>query len=315
MTRENHNEIVERIRRLLLTPDGKKKIRQRRSASARMARGLQGLEASGWVLKASRRQVGSDQTVFTVRQGSLQNSEKGLVVFVELCGNGVGTLLPPRSNRGYPILRTTEPDPRELEWAGRDAREYIRACSNMKQPSPERDLQGVILHDLLKSPKHELLRNLWPVRPANCLMEIPTAIQRRGQIGTGNIDLLVRTGRGRWPTFVICELKVDKTTPYDAMVQAIHYAVALDVEVNGIANEIEPADRALYRFLLGSNSTAQDPLRIGAMAIIPNRPGVEKATHEALDTLSANSSWLDVMLFDRGENGEFRPVLRMRDVG
>lgn len=191
----------------------------------------------------------------------------------------------------------------------------MRACANMKTPSPERDLRGMMIQALIASPKQALLRNLWPVRPANLLMEFPAAVQRHGEIGTGNVDLLARTGGGRWSTFVVCELKVDGTTPYDALVQAIHYASALDVEVNGIIDKLPPADQSIYRSLFGSNSTSQEPLRFGAMAIIPNRPGVEAKTQEALDTLGTSNNWLDVMLFDSPVEGQFRPVRRFRSAG
>jgi len=314
MTQNTYAEIVEWIRGTLLTAEGQKKIHQRRCEAALMAKRLGELKASGWVLKATRRQVGSDRTVFTVHQETLQKATNGLVVSVELRGCRVGKLLPPPNGRGYPILKTKQ-DARELEWGGSEARAYIRACANMKRPSPERDLQGVIVQALSTSPKHELLQNLWPVRPANCMMEFPAPVDRNGHIGTGNIDLLARTGRGRWPTFVVCELKVDRTTPYDALVQAIHYAAALDVEVNGITHELPPADRSIYRSLFGSNLTAQAPLRFGAMAIIPNGRGVEAATRKALDNLDTSNAWLDVMLFDPREDEQFRPVLRFRSEG
>lgn len=314
MTQNTYAEIVERIRGILLTPDGQEKIRKRRLEAARMAKGLRELKASGWVLKATRRQVGSDRTVFTVHQRTLRRATNGLEVSVELRGIGVGRLLPPPNGRGYPILETKQ-DARELEWGGSEARAYIRACANMKRTSPERHLQGVIVQALSTSPKHKLLQNLRPVRPANCMMEIPTPVDRYGNIGTGNIDILARTGRGRWPTFVICELKVDTTTPYDAMVQAIRYAVALDVEVNGITHELKPANRSVYRSLFGSNLTSQEPLRFGAMAIVPNHPGAEAKARTALDDLGTSSAWLDVMLFDPREDEQFRPVLRFRSAG
>ena len=315
MTQNTYAEIVERIRGILLTPEGQKKIHQRRRAAALMAKGLQELEASGWVLKATRRKDGPNRTVFTVCQESLQQAGRGLEVSVELLGCGVGTLLPPPEGRDYPVLRTAKPEARDLEWGGSEARAYIRACAQMKPSSPERHLQGEIFRELSTSPKHELLRNLRPVCPANCLMEIPAAVQRHGRVGTGNIDLLARTGRGRWSTFVVCELKVDTTTPYDAMVQAIQYAAALDVEVNGITNELPPADRSIYRSLFGSSSTAQYPLRFGAMAIVPNLPGAEAKARTALENLDTRNAWLDVMLFDRREDGQFRPVLRFRSAG
>lgn len=315
MTQNVYAETVNRIRDVLLTAEGQTKIHQRRRAAALMAKGLQELEASGWVLKATRRKVGSNRTVFTVRQGSLQQAGRGLEVSVELLGCGVGTLLPPPEGRDYPVLRTAEPEARDLEWGGSEARAYIRACAQMKPSSPERHLQGEIFRELSTSPKHELLRNLRPVCPANCLMEIPAAVQRHGRVGTGNIDLLARTGRGRWSTFVACELKVDTTTPYDALIQAIQYAAALDVEVNGIAHELPPANRSIYRSLFGSSSTAQDPLRFGAMAIVPNLPGAEAKARTALDDLGTSSAWLDVMLFDPSDVGRFRPERRFRNAG
>ncbi len=146
-------------------------------------------------------------------------------------------------------------------------------------------------------------------------MEIPTAVTAAGKIGTGNIDVLARMGRGRNVRYVVCELKADKTTPYDAMVQAIHYAAALSVEVNGIEHEIEPADWSVYRSFFGSKSTSQEALRFGAMAIIPNAHGVKGAARKALDDLEADDAWLDVMLFDRDKHGDLRPRYRLTGAG
>jgi hypothetical protein len=312
MTQETYAEIVDRVRGILLTAEGRKKIHQRRSAADKMAQGLQELKASGWILNAKRRQVGSHQAVFTVSQGPLQGAAKGLVVSVEFRGVGAGKLLPPPSGHKYPILQTIEDEVRELEWGGSEARVYIRSRANIK-PMCEREIQGVIVRDMSLRSKHELLQNLRPVRPAKCMMEIPTAVTEPGKIGTGNIDILARTRTGRSTTYVVCEVKVDKTTPYDAMVQAIQYAAALNVEVNGITGEIKPADRSVYRALFGSRSTAQDPMCFGAMAIIPNGKDVKAQALRTRDELGTRSAWLDVMLFDKNEDGEFRPVFRVKN--
>jgi hypothetical protein len=48
-------------------------------------------ECLGWVRNARSRLVGSDRTVFTVRQGSSQKAANGLEVSVELRGIGVST--------------------------------------------------------------------------------------------------------------------------------------------------------------------------------------------------------------------------------
>lgn len=313
MTQSSYADIAEQVRGKLMSQDGREKIIKRRQAAELMAKGLEELEASGWILRAMRRKVGSDRTVFTVRQSSIQKAAKGLEVSVELLGNGVGTLLPPQKTGSYPLLRTNEPEARELAWGGAEARAYVRSRS-LRRASVERRVQGEVVRELLKTPKHRLLQNLWPVRPANCMMEIPTAIERRGRVGTGNIDLLARTGRGRWPTFVVCELKTDSTTtPYNALVQAIRYAAALDVEVNGISHRLPPADRSVYRRLFGSNSKAQHPLRFGAMAIVPSRRGVADDAKKALNALDTSDAWLDVMLFDGAQDGQFRPTLRLRE--
>ena len=106
----------------------------------------------------------------------------------------------------------------------------------------------------------------------------------------------------------------ERLTP-GAMKQAIQYLAALDVEVNGINNEIDPADRAVYRTLFGSNSTSQAKLRFGAMAIIPSRYGVEDEARKTLEVLDGGNVWLDIMLFDRSESGHSQAVLRLRGSG
>jgi len=312
---ETYAEIAECVQRTLLTKQGRSHIAKRRVAAEKMAKGLRALERSGWVLNARRRNIGTTRTVFTVRQGFLQQATKGLEVSVEIRGIGVGTLLPPTRGNKYPLLRTLESEPRKLEWGASEALEYIRKRAEKTKPSPERELQGVLVRDMSSSPKHDLLKNLHPVLPARCMMEIPAAVTADGSIGTGNIDVLARTGRGRNVRYVVCELKVDKTTPYGAMVQAIRYAAALSVEVNGIEDEIEPADRSVYRSFFGSKSTLQEALRCGAMAIIPNARGAEAAARKALDDLDADDAWLDVMLFDWDKHGDLLPRYRLAGAG
>ncbi|MDA9982977.1 hypothetical protein N9H39_09680 [Gammaproteobacteria bacterium] len=310
---ETYAEIVERVQSTLLTRNGRAHIEKRRAAAEKMAKGLRVLETTGWFLKARRRNVGPTRTVFTARQGSLQQAAKGLQVWVELRGVGVGTLLPPTKGNEYPRLKPSVEEGRDMEWGGNEALEYIRARVENIKPSHERELQGIFVRDMSSSPKHDLLKNLQPVRPARCMMEIPAAVNASGEIRTGNIDILARMREGRSTRYVVCELKVDKTAPYDAMVQAIHYATALDIEVNGIENEIEPANKSVYHFLFGSKSTSQGALRFGAMAIIPNGLGVEGASRKALDDLDTQDAWLDVMLFEW--KGKLIPICRLKDGG
>ena len=307
---ETYVEIVERVQSTLLTRDSRERIAKRRAAAEKMAAGLRDLEASGWLLKARRRNVGTATTVFTVGQGFLQNAAKGLLVSVELRGVGIGTLLPPTEGHEYPRLNPSDSMRGDMEWGGSEALAYIRARGESIKPSRERELQGIFVREMSSSRKHNLLKNLQPVIPAGCMMEIPAAVKASGDRGTGNIDVLARTGSGRSTRYIVCELKVDKTRPYDAMLQAIHYAAALDIEVNGIENEIKPANRSVYRLLFGSKSTSQDALRFGAMAIIPNGRGAEGASRKALDDLDAQGAWLDVMLYEW--DSKLIPVCRLK---
>jgi hypothetical protein len=137
--------------------------------------------------------------------------------------------------------------------------------------------------------------------PAGCMMEMPAAVTAKLTIGTGNIDIMARSYAG-W--FIACELKAPGSSerPDRVLRQAIRYAAALDAEINGISNLLEPGDRAIYRTLFGA--TGQASLRFGALAIVAVREDDDGSAVEALRNLRVpRGAWVGVLpYYKKGRN-------------
>jgi hypothetical protein len=314
--KKTSREIVQEVRELL-SGSGKSKVLQRRRQAARMVEGLRRLEATGLRYRKQTR-----DSVFTVTQESLCKLGPTLSVYVELQGRRVGTLVYSTTSRTPPVF-ISDDGPRFV-WSGdrRDAEriaKYFEACASRPR-SPERKAQGVLVRAMFARGKHRLLARLRPVRPAGCMMEIPVPVTASDGLGlgTGNVDVLVRAVGGPAARFVICELKRPglKADPYRVLTQAIRYAAALDVEVNGIEGEagIEPADASLYRKLFGATGSAK--LRFGAMAAIYTDEGSAEDTvalvRDAISALSPSPrDWLDVLTYTE-RDGEYEPIWRCK---
>jgi len=260
----------------------------------------------------NRRPKRTRGVVLSITQGAWINAGVNITANVEVNGRGVGTLVF-HANGEVPIFTTREGA--RLVWSNptgdrghaQDA-QRIRAYLDKESERPlvpERTTQGRLVRSFFEGKKHELLRQLKPVAPDGFMMEMPAPVSASGplKVGTGNIDLLLHAGQGRNARFVVCELKKPGAAidPYVALRQAICYAAALDVEVNGIEGAIAPADRSLYRKLFGT--TGESKLRFGVLAAIDekNEAGVAKA-FEVLAPPPRPSAWVEVLLYREAKN-------------
>jgi hypothetical protein len=238
-TMQNYEEIVADVISLLSQPDGLKKLRERRKFAAKMANALEALDA----LKPKRKMTRG--AVLTVNQGSLQNGKRGLRVFVELHGQRVGEIIfPGPGSPDHPVFTCTKPTASakigaKFQWSlnrkdGDAIKKYLASCETLR-PQPERSAWKPVVRWMLATKEPGTLTGLRPVMPAGCMMEMPVAVTANLAVGTGNIDILARSGRGRAGRFIACELKAPDANvkSYLVLRQAIRYAAALDAEING----------------------------------------------------------------------------------
>lgn len=318
---KTYAEIVDEVRRELRTPEGRDKIRRRRKMAARMVQGLRRLNDAGSSYRKRTRDA-----VFTVTQDALCKAGSDLTVYVEVLGRRVGTLTYPATRATKPCFVTCESTPllekgARLIWSGdrRDGdriKAYFEACATRPR-SPERDAQGALVRAMFARGKHPLLSRLQPVRPAGCMMEIPAPVTSDGLgVRAGNVDVLVRADRGPSARFIVCEIKAPglKTRPHAVMEQAIRYAAALDVEVNGDGEGgIKPADASVYRSFFGATGSAR--VRFGAMAAIYATDAAVADTvglvQEAMRTLSPPpTEWLDAIAYTERASSDYEPIWR-----
>ncbi len=296
--------IVREVHELLATAEGRARVLARREHAKKMA---DGLRRWGEELKSCRMRYRG--AIFTVTQGALEGAltrRASLIVSVEVNGVGVGQL--EFSPERPPMFCATKDLDEPLAWSGnaRDGAKinaYLEHCA-LSKAMPERDVQGQMsarfraLFDGAEKP----LGGLVPVRPTGCMMEIPTAVaaSKTLHVGGGAIDILARTGRGRTGWFVACELKRSESAELaeDVLRQAIRYATALDVEVNG-CGLLPPADATVYRELFGGSGGAR--LRFGALAAVSalRRDQVVQALS---DLSPPTNTWLGALLYKQDAN-------------
>ncbi len=318
-TREDYATIVAGVRELLgSNPD---RVEARRGKAKAIVDGLARWRAT-LADAEDRRPKRTRGVVLSITQGALLNAGDTIVASVEVNGRGVGKL-EFHARAAAPTFTTLEK--KRLVWSNttrsrehrndaRLIREYLANASEQKRV-PERTAQGQLLRSFFATPKHALLRNLSPVAPAGFMMEIPAPVAASNALkdGTGNIDLLLRSGRGRYAGFVVCELKKPGATidPYVVLRQAIRYAAALNVEVNGIEGVIKPANSSLYRKLYGA--TGDSKLRFGSMAAIDakNERNVSSA-FEALAVPARPEAWVEVLLYRDEAAAPGRALIQVR---
>lgn len=300
-----YRQIVREVHELLATAEGRTRVLARREHAKKMAEGLRRWDKE---LKSCRMRY--RRAVFTVTQGALEGAlgrRASLVVSVEVNGVGVGQIV--FSPTCVPMFSASKEFDEPLAWSG-NARDgatinaYLDRCGQSKS-MPEREVQGqmsarfrALFESAAKPPG-----GLVPVRPAGCMMEIPTAVaaSKTLQVGGGAIDILARTGRGTTGWFVACELKRHDSSEHveDVLRQAIRYATALDVEVNG-AGFLPPADAATYRELFGGSGNTR--LRFGALAAV-SALRRDQITRAFRDLDPPKRTWLGALLYTQDSNG------------
>ena len=115
----------------------------------------------------------------------------------------------------------------------------------------------------------ESLEHLRAVEWHKCFTEVGVSVTSEGTVGTGNIDLVVRRGKGANRGFLVFEVKGPGTKNVEATLkQALRYATALAIEANG-GSERECDD---YHAVFGSKG--KKPLQIDAVIVMEDIPEV-----------------------------------------
>lgn len=147
--------------------------------------------------------------------------------------------------------------------AARLIRQFFDKCETIKgaKAHNEREIQWQLANALQTG--DDALRNLQPVTWNGCYTEIGVSVNKTGQPGTGNIDLLVRRGKGGQRGFIVFELKKPGDKGIEkALKQALRYATALNCE----ANEGGQVNQSNYHAVFGSGGKAK--LKIGAAVVL-----------------------------------------------
>jgi len=182
-------------------------------------------------------------------------------------------------------------------------RDYLAKCEEHPKASfkNEREIQWRLANALGR--KTPALRNLGPVKWHGRATEIGVSINKKGDIGTGNIDLVVRRGAGGDRGYLVFEVKAPGDTNIEAaLVQALRYASALHVE----ANLGSAANRANYNAVFESTSTAK--LTIGAVVVMEDSASVRAKASRLLaqywgTTGDSPIDRLGVLLYRLGAKG------------
>lgn len=204
------------------------------------------------------------------------------------------------------VLDTTEPHPyytfspdelvcKNIEWKDRGPWEwshnkkhaekinrFIEVCEKYPRAKSdnEREIQWQLAQEL-KSDTKGPFKNLQPVTWNGRFTEIGVSITMHGNLGTGNIDLVVRRKRG----FLVFELKKPGDSEIeDALTQASRYAIALNIE----ANEGGKENLKNYRAVFGARGDSE--LNIGAVAVLEDNEAVRKKAHEILPLFRGNTN-------------------------
>lgn len=295
------------VEKALGTADGLARLTKRRGAFADLAATFWALEDREAIADAIHL-VAREGAWFTINQGAASAAARRLTLNVEMCGMKVGTLeISPGAAKGpflfNPCLRDLMPlDDVPWSWSKSPAdgvriRRYfalIREQNASKGPL-EREIQWQ-LADYLATTTTGAAKYLQPVYWLEAPTEIATSITRESNVGTGNIDLVLRRlGGSVGARFLVLELKgIGKTDVRGAISQAIRYAVAIHIE----ANDGDKA-RADYRTVLGSSGS--EPLKFGAVAAVEdtneNRELARLALQELMPPPKAKVDCLGVLLY------------------
>lgn len=269
-----HDEVVNALK------SNTAKVKQRRDAIAALAKALT-IAASA---KATQKRdallpplLRRRKAWFSTTQTDAANAD--ICIRLQLLGVDVGALrysCGARSDENhfwfYPkkhlVTLLGFPDCGPWKWsndpkAARLIRQFFDKCATVKgaKAHNEREIQWQLANALQSG--DDALRNLQPVTWNGCYTEIGVSVNKTGQPGTGNIDLLVRRGKGGQRGFIVFELKKpgDKGI-VKALQQALRYATALNCE----ANEGDTDNQANYHVVFGSRGKAK--LKVGAAVVL-----------------------------------------------
>jgi hypothetical protein len=167
-------------------------------------------------------------------------------------------------------------DPKDAKKIRTFLKEQCFAHAKAKRDS-EREIQWVLANDL-GSTTHEALRWLQPVTLKNHFTEFGVAITESGKASTGNIDLMVRRGKGAKRGFLVFELKEPESIDVEkALQQAIRYATTLEYEANKDGSDSNNLEN--YHIVFGS--AGKGPLQVGAVVVMEMK--VAKIAKELLE--------------------------------
>lgn len=290
--------------------DGKEKLKKRREAMVMMSAAANSLREAekkfrnaGVTTPRGRRIVPG--VTFTVNQGVVTKggrTEK-LSINVEMRSKNVGQIRHENEYRFFPNAPEVGEVDKKNGWVwsqdSADGEKIHKHFTHLEEKESkakvqEREIQWQMFR-AIENDTNECFKYLQPVAIAGFPCEVPTWVTSKGELGTGNIDALIRRlGGNKGASYLVFELKRpggDK--PEDALQQAIAYAIALSIEANGDEDEANAElCREEYRSLFGG--TGKSPLTFGAVAVIAVPQNNRDAAENALEKL-----WLKISTADK----------------
>ena len=267
-----HQEVTDVLRK------NPAKVDDRRRAIAALKKGLE----KGLPLPLPRRRAW-----FSTTQTDVTNAKA--CARVQVLGVEVGEVRLAKTGKCYEFVPS---DKRYAgaRWAwsgnagdGKKIRDFLGECE--KQSSNEREIQWQLANAFgAKTPS---LRHLGAVKWNKRFTEVGVSVTKDGKAGTGNIDLVVRRGKGADRGFLVFEVKgPEEKNVEEALKQALRYATALSIESNGGTKRNREDYHAVFE------SKGKETLQIDAAIVMADIPEVRC---RAADLVSQ-------YLADRGES-------------
>ena len=298
-------EIVDLVKLKLATPAGLKKVAARRRMIELLRDARKDWMGTGRPLRIH------NPAVLAIDQTRMRNAKRVFTAKVLVAGNHVADveLDPTKSNPRFVVhekhrARGNAAE-HEVEWKkDRRSSDRIAAILRSFESLPPGSAELQIQHGLVKrldandkrrdNPELVAMR---PVVPLGLPTEIATSINLKGDVGTGNVDILARTyGEGRrrdGGDFIVLELKQPsfkaKQVP-GALRQAIQYAAALTIEANALVGPDRDDAAVAYRQFFSDDRESETakyagkPIVVHAVVVLPD--GLEAAAARALSNLA-----------------------------
>lgn len=261
------------------------KIDDRRQSIAALRKGLE----KGLPLPLPRRRAW-----YSTTQTDVTNAKA--CARVQVLGVEAGELILGKASKSWEFVPNAKRYPQYAgaRWAwsknaadGKKIRDFLGECEKHPEADPlnEREIQWQLANAL--GAKTTSLRNLSAVKWNKRFTEVGVSVTKEGKAGTGNIDLVVRRGKGGDRGFLVFEVKgPDDTNVEAALKQALRYAEALSIEANGGNKRNREDYHAVFE------SKGKETLQIDAVIVMANLPEVRR---RAADLVSQ-------YLADRGDS-------------